>query len=257
MHTGKRIILTIGATLIVLGCTEKRNSNVSEKSCRADDPSAILAHIDQMTNEVFALKRHQGSLDFRGLSQSLSSITNDNIKLELIGKLTDSILSLDVSSLSYRDQNNAMISIEQIMVDVVFSNLPSRYKTGLDIYFERYYDYKLRLLEWKRNQIKRTAPKNRIKNPDLVLDEREYNERQWWRLIHYNGISCYESDLRMLEGESQLYMRRISKESADRIRAKIENYLGRPLRSLDQLKADGKAKRRVEFTEPDDPHAAP
>ena len=36
-------------------------------------------------------------------------------------------------------------------------------KTGLDIYFERYYDYKLRFLEWKRNQIKRTAPKNRIK----------------------------------------------------------------------------------------------
>ena len=143
------------------------------------------------------------------------------------------------------------------MVDVVFSNLPSRYKAGLDIYFERYYDYKLSFLEWKRNQIKRTAPKNRIKNPDLVSDEREYNERQWWRLIHCNGISCYEGDLRMLEGESKLYMRRISMESADRLRAKIENFLGRPLRTLDQLKADGMAKRYVEFTELDDPHAAP
>ena len=257
MHTGERIILTITVTLTVLGCTEKRNSNVSKRNRSVDDPLAILAHINRMTNEVITLKQHQGRFDFRGLSQSLSSITNDDIKLEFISKLTDSILSLDVSGLSYRDQNNAMISIEQIMGDVVFSNLPSRYKTGLDVYFERYYDYKLRLLEWKRNQIKRTAPKNRIKNPDLVSDEREYNERQWWRLIHYNGILCYESDLRMLEGESQLYMRRISKESADRIRAKIENYLGRPLRTLDQLKADGKAKRRVEFTGEDDPQAAP
>ena len=42
-----------------------------------------------------------------------------------------------------------------------------------------------------------------------------------------------------------------------RIKTKIETHLGRQMRTLDQLRTDGKAKRRVEFTEEDAPHVAP
>ena len=249
--------IVAGAMLFALGCTE----NPDEVSCKQgdvlSDPSAIIVRMNQMTNEIFELRERKGFLDDRIISKSIAAVTNDAARLQLVDRLSACVLALDVSRLSYQHQYNALRSIEDVMGNVVFGNLPSRYKIGLDAYFERYYDYKLRLMEWRRDQIRRTAPKHRIKNPNVILDEAEDEERQWWRAIHYHGIPVYEMHLRMLEGESQLYMRRISKESADRIRAKIENYLGRPLRTLDQLKADGKAKRRVEFTEPDDPHAAP
>ena len=257
MHTSSLMIIVAGAMLFALGCTENPDEVSRRQGDFFTDSLAIMARMNQMTNEVICLKRHQGKLDFRGLSASLAAITNDNERIDLVSKLTDCVLSLNVSGLSYHDQNNALISIERIMENVVFPNLLSRNKVGLDAFYELEFDYRLRLMEWRRNQIRRTAPKSRIDNPDLVTDEGEYNERQWWRQIHYNGISCYEMHLRMLEGTAQLYGKRISKESADRIRAKIENYLGRPLRTLDQLKADGKSRRNVEFTEPDDPHAAP
>lgn len=246
-----------GAILFVLGCTEKPDEVSRKQGDLLADPSAIIARMNQMTNEVFSLKQHQGRLDFRGLSASLAAITNDSERLDLASKLTDCVLSLDVSGLSYHDQHNALISVVRIMENVVFPNLLSRNKVGLDAFYELEFDYKLRLMEWRRKQIRRTAPKHRIKNPNVILDEAEDEERLWWREIHYHGIPIYEMHLRMLEGTAQLYGSRLSKESADRIRAKIEIYLGRPLRTLDQLKADGKAKRRVEFTEEEDPHAAP
>ena len=257
MHTSTLMIIVVGAMLFNLGCAEKSAELSHKQNDVLIDSSAIIARMNQMTNEVFCLKRLQGRLDFRGLSASLAAITNDNERLDLADKLTDCVLSLDVSGLSYHDQNNALISIERIMENVVMPNLLSRSKVGLDAFYELEFDYKLRLMAWRRNQIRRTAPKHRIANPDVIRDEAEDEERQWWREIHYHGIPVYEMHLRMLEGTAQLYGRRISSESADRIRSKIENYLGRPLRTLDQLKADGKRKRCVEFTEKYDSYAAP
>ena len=249
--------IVAGAMLFALGCTEKPDAVSRKQGNVLSDPSAIIARMNQMTNEIFELRERKGFLDDRMISKSIAAVTNDAARLQLVDRLSACVLALDVSRLSYQHQYNALLSIEDIMDNVVLGNLPSRYKIGLDAYFERYYDYKLRLMEWRRKQIRRTAPKHRIKNPNVILDEAEDEERLWWRRIHYSGISCYEGRLRTLEGEFQLYARRISKETADRIRVKIENYLGRPLRTMKQMREDFKAKRRVEFTEEDDPHAAP
>lgn len=257
MHTSTLMTIVAGAMLFDLGCTEKPAEVSRKQDDVLTDPSAIVARMNQMTNEVFVLKERKGFLDDRLISKSIAAITNDIARLQLVDRLSDCVLALDVSRLSYQYQYNALRSVEDVMDNVVFVNLPSRYKIGLDAYFERYYDYKLRLMAWRRNQIRRTVPKHRIGNPYVILDEAEDEERQWWRQIHFHGISCYEMHLRMLEGTAQLYGRRISKESADRIRVKIEKFLGRPLRTLDQLKTDGKAKRCVEFTEKYDPHDAP
>ena len=246
-----------GGMLFVLGCTEKPDEVSRKQDDLLADPAAIIARMNQMTNEVFSLRQHQGRLDFRGLSASLAAITNDNERLDLASKLTDCVLALDVSELSYHDQHNALVSIVRIMENVVFPNLLSRNKVGLDVFYELEFDYKLRLMDWRRRQIKRTAPKHRIKNPNVILDEAEDEERLWWREIHYSGISCYEGRLMVLEQDFHCLSPRLSQETADRIRVKIENYLGRPLRTMKQMREDFKAKRRVEFTEEDDPHAAP
>ena len=194
--------IVAGAMLFALGCTE----NPDEVSCKQgdvlSDPSAIIVRMNQMTNEIFELRERKGFLDDRIISKSIAAVTNDAARLQLVDRLSACVLALDVSRLSYQHQYNALLSIKDIMDNVVFANLPSRYKIGLDAYFERYYDYKLRMMEWRRNQIRRTAPKHRIKNPNVILDEAEDEERQWWRAIHYHGIPVYEMHLRMLEGES-------------------------------------------------------
>ena len=244
--------------LVALGCTKKPDEVFRKQDDVLSDPSAIIARMNQMTNEIFELRERRGFLDDRIVSKSIAAVTNDATRLQLVDRLSSCVLALDVSRLSYQHQYNALRSIEDVMGNVVFGNLPSRYKIGLDAYFERYYDYKLRLMEWRRDQIRRTAPKHRIKNPNVILDEAEDEGRLWWREVHYHsGISCYEGHLRTLEQDFHCLSPRLSQETADRIRGKIESFLGRPLRTMKQMKEDFEAKRRVEFTEPDDPHAAP
>ena len=245
------------AMLFALGCTEKSDEVSRKQGDTLANPSAIIARMNQMTNEVFSLRHHQGRLDFRGLSASLAAITNDNERIDLASKLTDCVLSLDLSQLSYQNQVNAMISIENIIRRVVMDNLPGRYQMGLDASYELDFDFRLRLMDWRRRQIRRTVPKHRIEHPYVILDEAEDEERQWWRQIHFHGMVCYEGELRTLETDYQYISPRLSPEAAERIKVKIENYLGRPIRTKQQLKDDFKAKRNVEFTEPDDPHAAP
>ena len=257
MYAGRGMIIVVSATLIALGCSEERDVAVSEEICVATGPSEIVAQMSRMTNEIFEVKKLKGFLDERRVAASLAAVTNDDVRLELVEKLADCVLSLDLSRLSYRDQHNAMISIKDIMSKVVVGNFPARNIIGLDAFYELKFGYKLRLMEWWREQIKRTTPKHRIEKPYVVLDEAEEDERDWWRLIHFHGMVCYEMSLAGLEQEFLCLSPRLSPEAAERIKVEIENFLGRPIRTKQQLKDDFKAKRHVEFTEKEDPHAAP
>lgn len=258
MHTSSLMTIVASVMLVALGCTKKPDEVFRKQDDVLSDPSAIIVRMNQMTNEIFELRERKGFLDDRIVSKSIAAVTNDAARLQLVDRLSACVLALDVSRLSYQHQFNALLSIEDVMKNVVFGNFPGQCQMGLDAFYELKFDYRLRLMEWKRNQIRRTAPKHRIKNPNVILDEAEDEERLWWREIHYHsGISCYEGHLRTLEQDFHCLSPRLSQETADRIRGKIESFLGRPLRTMKQMKEDFKAKRRVEFTEPDDPHAAP
>ena len=257
MDRTKRIIFAVIAVLVVFGCSKQQETENKDENLILIDPAKIVARMSQMTNEIFEIKERNGFLDERSIAASISAITNDDVRMEFVDKLSECLVSLDISRLSYRDQHNAIRSVEDAMNDVVIGNLPSRNVIGLDASYELRFDYRLRWMDWWRRQIKRTAPTRHIKNPNLCVNEAEFNERQWWREIHFQGIVCYEMSLSGLEQEFQHLMQRMSPAVAERIKAKIENYLGRPIRTIQQIRDDLKAKRRVEFTEPDDPHAAP
>ena len=244
--------------LAALGCSEKKTTKEVQEEKILATPAEIVSRMHQMTNEIFVLKERQGFLDSKLIAKSVHAITNDSERLELLDQLADCVMSVDVSSFDYHKQFNSLFSIKSVMEDVVMLGLPTWRVHGYDAYYEKYYyKYKLRYLAWQRAQIKRTSPKHRIENPYLIKDWAEEEERSYWRQIHYSGIANYEAAISFMEGGFPLQARRMSKESSERVKAMIEDYLGRPIRNKEQLDADFNAKRNVEFLEKEDPHAAP
>ena len=100
-------------------------------------------------------------------------------------------------------------------------------------------------------------PKNRLKDPNVSLGEEQEEEMKCWRGIHYSGIEDYESAIRNMETLFPYQKRQMSEEVWNRIRGKIENYLGRPIRTKQQLREDHKNHRNAKFLEKDDPHMVP
>ena len=244
--------------LVALGCSEKKTTKEVQEEKILATPAEIVSRMHQMTNDIFVLKEQKGFLDSKLIAKSIHAITNDAVRLELLDQLTDCVLSVDVSSFDYHKQFNSLFSIKSVMEDVVMVELPGWWDHGFDEYYEKYYyKYKLRYLAWQRAQIKRTSPKHRIENPYVIQDWAEEEERSYWRQIHYSGIVNYEAQLNVIETDYPHQARDMSKETADRVKAMIEDYLGRPIRNKEQLDADFKAKRNAEFLEKEDLHAAP
>jgi hypothetical protein len=103
-------------------------------------------------------------------------------------------------------------------------------------------------MEWWRRQLNRTRPwqvagKEKIfVTPNLGDSER--------RTLYRIGATSYEFELHNLEKEAidlkELYT---TKEEAAKIRAMVEKYVGRQIRSSEQLYKDSQDKRHVEFTD--------
>lgn len=257
MDSKFNVAALFGLALTILGCSEERDVMVPVEVLVATDPSEIICLMDRMTNEFFTSETQKGNLDCTRIAKSLHSVTNETVKLQLIDQLLDRIISLEVSRLDYHGQCNSLLSIESAVNDVVLGELYSRRKYSLDDYHELHFDRQIRYLDWLRQQIRRAAPKHRADAQEPSLDDAERERRFWWRRLHYGSISTYESKLSGLESFYHAYARRLSGGSAGRIKRKIEEFLGRPIRTSEKIKQDCKAGRRVEFTEPDDPHAAP
>ena len=244
--------------LVALGCSEKKTTKEIQKEKILATPAEIVSRMHQMTNEIFVFKERQGFLDSKLIAKSVHAITNDSERLELIDQLADCVMSVDVSSFDYHKQFNSLFGIKCVMEDIVIRELPGWWDHGYDEYYEKYYyKYKLRYLAWQRAQIKRTSPKHRIENPYLIKDWAEEEERSYWRQIHYSGIVNYEAELKAIEASFPFQARRMSKESAEKVKKMIEDYLGRPMRTKEQIREDHMNHRNVEFLEKEDPHAAP
>ena len=253
-----KVVVFASLILVALGCSEKKTTKEIQEEKILATPAEIVSRMHQMTNEIFVFKERQGFLDSKLIAKSVHAITNDSERLELIDQLADCVMSVDVSSFDYHKQFNSLFGIKCVMEDIVIRELPGWWDHGYDEYYEKYYyKYKLRYLAWQRAQIKRTSPKHRIENPYLIKDWAEEEERSYWRQIHYSGIADYEAAISFMEGGFPFQARRMSKESSERVKTMIEEYLGRPIRNKEQLDADFKANRNVEFLEKEDPHAAP
>ena len=257
MDETKRIILALCLMAVVIGCSEKQADKAQQKLNDVSSPPEIVRLMDRMTNDFFASETRSGNLDYSQIAGSLLSVSNAEVKLQLLDQLMGRILSLDISVFDYRTQCNAMSSVETVANDVVLRGLYSRRRASLEDYHELYYDFQLRYLDWMRKQIQRTAPKHRVDDPEAYVDGIRQENLFWWRRLHYGSISSYESKLSSLESFYHAYARRISSDSAERIKRRIERFLGRPIRTREQIMQDSKDGRHVEFVGQSDPLAAP
>ena len=67
----------------------------------------------------------------------------------------------------------------------------------------------------------------------------------------------YEHRLRNIERMFSCRTRGVSSNTVARVRAMVEEYIGRPIRTEAQCREDFRLKRHVEYFEKKDPHAAP
>ena len=124
-------------------------------------------------------------------------------------------------------------------------------------HWNNWYDVALKSLAWQKKQIDRVRPKRRLSREELY-DPARAAELDGWRSVYYGGIRNYEAQLCELEGIFYAKRRRMGDDLWFEIKAKIEKFLGRPIRTLSQAQNDHRARRPVVFTDvKEDKYAAP
>lgn len=241
-------LIWISLAVVFLGCGDESNLSESDDLTCSDltkiviTPEKVKEGLDRICRVYEAEQEDQAPCDLDGFAQ-IQRLSNVTQRLECVRYYVDKLLSLHIGHLSYWRQWNAVDYVTRHVDESrgYFSQLPGGW--------EERYDVELRLLEWQKEQIERVKPKRRVKAPysyDSWMSEKEF---QGWCIIYYGGMDSYESRLRNLEGLLPLNRRRIPENEWERIVDKVENYLGRPIRTKEQLRRDFKEKKRMVYTQ--------
>ena len=258
---GKLMMLNALAFAVLLAGCGKDGSDNAAAYLPGSGSRQVIAKVDEMGKRLMTINDCPARFPImEEVRRAVAEVTNLSERVAVLDQLTDRLFALDFSGLNYRTQSRALHVIKLLVEgDVLLKMSPQFPLDGeyRDRHFEWEYDMRLKYLAWCKAQIVRTSPKNRLKDPNVPLGEEQEEEMKCWRSIHYSGIEDYESAIRNMETLFPYQKRQISEEVWNRIKGKIENYLGRPIRTKQQLKDDFKAKRNVEFLEKEDLHAAP
>lgn len=257
MHTCWRMIYSV--IIFVLcssGCS--RSSESDAKPCRSSIPTEAEV-MALATNYCDRIARIDKDPDLPWCFELYSALdrANNPVRLKVWMEMVDRLIKIDVSQCSYKKQQRAVEVIRRLLEDAVH-RLPAAMGVDRSTRKEAEYDLMLKVFAWKREQIIRTKPKSWIKYPNAWAGDEIEEERMSWRGIHYRGIVNYEVTMRSMEGRLPYMKRTMTDDTYARVRQKIEAYLGRPIRTEEQLHADHKANRWVEFPdEKNDPHYGP
>ena len=195
------------------------------------------------------------------LYNSLTSVTDATIAVMLCDARLDALFEVDFSHFSYKEQAR----IDELIrrnVDQAFGYLKG-VKLPRDqwheLCFEKEIEYEVKYLKWKRHRIKCLRPKQRLQKAPTPAEvgEDAYNEWLIWRDLYYDGMDEYEHRLRNIERMFSCRTRGVSSNTVARVRAMVEEYIGRPIRTEAQCREDFRLKRHVEYFEKKDPYAAP
>lgn len=259
MGNALRHVVAVSVFLIGVGCTKEAEWTGDPRLARPEVKAAV-AQIHGLTNCLSNMEYGSG-IEWRDrVMSAIAAISNKTERVALLDVLTDCLFSLDFSQLNYRSQRRA-ISISRFLIErgVLGRLRPQFPKNGefKDEYLEWRYDILLRQLDWERKQVVRTVPRYRVEHHGFTLDPVKKAEYEGWYEIHYGGLRQYEFLLRHVEewflGDKQ----DMSDIAWNRCKAKIEAYLGRPLRTPGQLADDARNNRYVEFSEKEDDYAVP
>lgn len=247
-------------TALIAGCWKGGPDGVT--ACPSGSSSRqVIAQVDEMGKQLMTINDCPARFPIlEEVQRAVCEVTNLSERVAVLDQLTERLFALDFSGLDYRTQSRALHVIKQLVEDGVLRKMSPRFPLDGEYYdrhFEWKYDMQLKYLAWCKAQIVRTAPKNRLKDPNAPLSEEQDEELKCWRTVHYSGIGNYESAIRSMEMLFPCQRRQMSEETWNRIKGKIEVFLGRSIRTKQQLREDHKNHRNVEFPETEDPCALP
>lgn len=262
-------IILIGSITCLVGCDSKTcpDGDVINPSTKPDffvstNTVDIKENIRLMCD---SLGKTGASAEFFSLASnlynSLTSVTDATIAVMLCDARLDALFEVDFSHFPYKEQAR----IDELIrrnVDQAFGYLKG-VKLPRDEWYELCFkkdiEYEIKYLKWKRLRIKRLRPRKRLQKEPTPAEvgEDAYNEWLIWRDLYYDGMNEYEYRLRNIEQMLPHRARGVSSNTVARVKAMVEEYIGRPIRTETQCREDSRLKRHVEYFEKKDPHAAP
>ena len=198
-----------------------------------------------------ALRGGDGYRAVKLLKDKIDSISDEKIKIACYCQWVDELMVLDISDIGYRQQSTAI----RIVQDLTRFDIPRSLRSaGLPL--ADVWDVKIRGLSWQRKQLERLKPVGPLpKGLELakgggllVLDidvKRKYLD---WLGCYKSAASNYESCISHLEGRTfYIDTLRSTEEEKEILREKLRKYIGRPIRSEEELRRDAKNQKAMEF----------
>lgn len=232
-----RYAVAFSILLIGVGCTKEPDWTGDPRLSRPE-VQEVVAQIHDLTNQLSTVEVDGAFPCQDQVMNAISAITNLTERVALLDELTDCLFALDVSSLTYRRQLEALKITRHLFRQGVLEDLRPRFDVhSLDVkdYYEWYYGILLKELAWSRALIDRTRSEPLQESNGTVLDTEAVMERKAWNQIHYGEIMYYDVALRFLEGSFYYDKKRMSEDLWNRLKIKIEAYLERPLRPKEQV----------------------
>lgn len=261
-----KIFIVVMSVSCFFGCDSKIE-HPAKLNVVSSDPSSTATTDMVAVKESIRLmcdtlgKQGESEEFYRQMGDFLRSAekTSDVAAIVLVhDALRDSLLSVDFSGLSYKEQARVFRKIQDLVYGNKLFGLLHHAVIPRDLWVEKEIETGLKSLAWQRATLKRLRPRRRLaKKLSPAEDEKACEEWDAWRCMYYDGIQAYEGLMRHIEKLCHDGMRGLQPELADQIRKSVEEYIGRPIRTAEQLRKDHILKRPVEFLEEEDPLAAP
>lgn len=253
----KRTIIVTCVALLA-GCGERKDEakpmtdEIAMTNAASEAVASVKRGLDAIIRFYETETNGSPTCDMDGLAQIRSLPELDDQKV-CWRYFVDRLLSVRLAHLSYRRQAKVFPYICRDFDELQDRNICTDERE----HWNNWYDVALKSLAWQKKQIDRVRPKRRLSREELYDPAREA-ELDGWRSVYYGGIRNYEAQLCELEGIFYAKRRRMGDDLWFEIKAKIEKFLGRPIRTLSQAQHDHRARRPVVFTDvKEDKYAAP
>ena len=221
-------------------------------ACEKCEKRIIPLHIEKKIEQVnLAIKGEVGFDIVQALSDELNGISNRVIRIACYNKWTDELMALDISDIGYYQQSRAIHDMWELVHGKISGGLRLSKLSVVDVW-----DVKLRVLAWQRKQLERLKPigplpkglevtKGGVLN---VLDLKVNAKYSDWLSCYKSAASNYESQIRHMEGHTfYVDTLRSTEEEKEKLREMLRKYIGRPIRSEEELRRDAKNNTAMEF----------
>jgi len=157
------------------------------------------------------------------------SMTNVSERVEMLRVFSDALLTADLTSDGYGQQACLIAQIPRIQRRVRF---------GLEcagVGVEEDYALRMNLIEWSRKQLSLLKPVRKVDPHDGTQDNARWRS---WYYCYNHAFSSYRYEINDIELRFERDTKALPEERRAKLKAKIEQCLGRPMKTREAVLAD-------------------